>query len=131
MRLKSYVFAASDQPIEDVSVSLEEMEKGCAAYAEVALKSEAQLRLLLALLGLKAVKVVPLTSSSDFVSVFDFSGEVLPEFDKAAFDAFFDEWANASGNKVSMDEYGQLVFLQGAASTWNSRRNRFVLAERA
>ena len=47
------------------------------------------------------------------------------------FDQFYRVWITRSARENSMNEYGQLVFLQGQASQWNKRNFRFILLERS
>ncbi|MRW90868.1 hypothetical protein GJ699_12785 [Duganella sp. FT80W] len=127
--MNSYVFAGSNNPIMTVYASLEAMTESGEEYFHVVLENDDELRILMSLLGVERLPMTMLSSNEDFTSVFDYSAYPLPELSKDEFDAFYDEWLRRSGRETSMDEYGQLIFLQGRASSWNKMANRFVLCE--
>ena len=127
--MKNYVFAVSNRPVTVASASLESMDQNCQEYFLVALEGDDELRILMGLLGMTFVAETLLSSSEDFSSVFDYSEHQLPQLSKDDFDTLYDEWLRRSGRKTSMDEYGQLIFLQGRADGWNKMANRFILCE--
>ncbi|WP_434136789.1 hypothetical protein JQR88_23465 (plasmid) [Pseudomonas luteola] len=127
--MKVYIFAASDQPAQVASASLEALADSCAGYSSVVLESDSKLRLLLQLLGINVKEQTVPTCSKSFSAVFDFSEEHWPHLGQAQFDNFFEDWLRISGRDRSMDEYGQLVFLQEAVD-WTKKTYRFVLCER-
>ena len=127
--MKNYVFAMSNSPVLVASVSLEAMVEHCEEYFPVVLEGDGELRILMGLLGVHSLAKTSLSSNEDFSSVFDYSGEQLPQLSKDEFDTFYDEWLRRSGRETSMDEYGQLIFLEGRANRWNKMAYRFVLCE--
>lgn len=127
--MKSYVFAVSNRPITVASASLEAMVQNCEEYFPIVLESDDELRILMGLLGVDFLAKTLLSSNEDFSSVIDYSEQQLPQLSKDDFDRLYDEWLRRSGRETSMDEYGQLIFLQGRADKWNKMANRFVLCE--
>lgn len=127
--MKSYVFAVSNRPVIEASASLEAMVENCEEYFPVALEHDHELRLLMGLLGVTFLAEILFSSNEDFSAVFDYSGQQLPQLSKADFDTLYEEWLRRSGRETSMDEYGQLIFLQGRANDWNKMAHRFVLCE--
>lgn len=81
------------------------------------------------LLGVHFLAETSLSSNENFSSVFEYSGERLPQLSRDDFDTFYNEWLRRSGHETSMDEYGQLIFLEKRADRWNKMANRFVLCE--
>lgn len=114
----------------DAVTSLVAMDENCDEYFSVVLDGDEELRLLMFLLGVDLIDEIPLLLNGDFSAVFDYSERRLPQLGKGDFDIFYDEWLRRSGRQTSMDEYGQLIFLQGRANGWNSRASRFVICER-
>lgn len=128
--MNSYVFAVSDQPVLAASASLIAMEKMCDEYFQIVLEDDDELKVLMDLLGVWDPSEKPLLMNEDFSAVFDFSATPLPQLSKEDFDKFYDDWLRKSGRETSMDEYGQLIFLQGRGDSWNRKTSRFVLRER-
>lgn len=112
------------------SASLEAMDKNCEEYFEVVLEGDDEFRILMGLLRVHSLTETLLSSNEDFSSVFDYSEQQLPQLSKDDFDTLYDEWLRQAGRETSMDEYGQLIFLQGRADRWNKMANRFVLCEK-
>jgi hypothetical protein len=127
--MNSYVFAVSNNPIAAVCASLEAMNENCEECFQVVLENNDELRTLMDLLGVERLPMTMLSSNADFASVFDYSAYLLPQLSKDDLDAFYDEWLRRTGRETSMDEYGQLVFLQGRGDSWNKVKYRFVLCE--
>jgi hypothetical protein len=113
----------------DVAASLVAMDENCEEYFSVVLEGNKQLRILMGLLDIDLIVEIPLLLNEDFSVVFDFSKGRLPQLSKDDFDNFYDEWLRRSGRETSMDEYGQLIFLQERGNAWNNKANRFVLRE--
>lgn len=127
--MNSYVFAVSNNSISAVCASIEAMSENCEEYFQVVLKNEDELGTLMGLLGVKRLPMSILSPNRDFSAVFDYSAYQLPQLSKGDFDAFYEEWLRKSGRETSMDEYGQLIFLQGRGEAWNKMAYRFVLCE--
>jgi len=127
--MNSYVFAVSNNPIMAAYASLEAMSENCQEYFQVVLDGDDELRKLMKLLGVSRLAETSLSSNRDFSAVFDYSVDPLPELSKDDFDTFYEKWLRGTGRETSMDEYGQLIFLQGRAEAWNRMAYRFVLRE--
>ncbi len=128
--MERYLFAMSRGSVAETCISVDTVIDGCEEYFLVVLESNDELRTLMNLLGIDALREASLPQSEDFSAVFDFSEQRLPQLDKERFDALYAEWILRSGRETSMDEYGQLVFLQGSAEQWNKAASRFILRER-
>ena len=128
--MRNYVFTATDRPMSSASASLIAMDEACQEYFPVVLESDDELKILMKLLGVDFLAETPLLSNEDFSAVFDFSAMKLPQLSEEEFDKIYDEWLRRSGRQTSMDEYGQLIFLQGRGDSWNAKANRFVLREK-
>ena len=87
--------------------------------------------MLMKILGVDSLEETPLSSNKDFSAIFDFSATKLPQLKPEDFDKFYDEWLRRSGRQNGMDEYGQVIFLKGRRTGWNSKAYHFVLCERA
>ena len=96
----------------------------------VELSGDDELELLMSLLGIKLSPPTLTSQSAEFSALFDYSSNLLPELDQKGFDGFYDEWLSQTGRDSSMDEYGQLLFLQGRSSAWNRMSGRFILREK-
>lgn len=127
--MKNYVFAVSNGPVMVASASLEAMIENCKEFFAVALDGEDELRILMGLLGLTLPAEISLSPNEEFSSVIDYSEQRLPQLTEDDFEKFYDEWLHMSGRESSMDEYGQLLFLQARADAWNKMASRFVLCE--
>jgi hypothetical protein len=94
------------------------------------LSGDDELELLMSLLGIKLSPPTLTFQSAEFSALFDYSCDLLPELDQKAFDGLYEKWLSQTGRNSSMDEYGQLLFLQGRASAWNRMSGRFILREK-
>lgn len=130
-RFQSYVFASCNEPGLVAASSLESLERECDQFFAVALANDEELELLMGLLGIRSLIKTTLSANDDFSAFFDYSASLLPSLNGADFDTFYEEWLRMSGRESTMDEYGQLVFLQGHAVNWNAKSSRFVLLEKA
>ena len=123
-----YLFSASDISPSTFSHSIESFYKNCDDSFGVVLPEPDFLHLL-GLLELSSSIETELISSQDFKSIFDLSNLKLPELNLEEFNSLYEEWLKLTGRESSMDEYGQLVFIQNYASIWNMKKYRFVLVE--
>jgi hypothetical protein len=130
-QLQNYIFASSNEPILLAASSFENMARVCGGFFMVSLENDKELELLMCLLGINTLAKTALPNNKNFSAFIDFSRSQLPELDGNAFNTFYDAWLNKSGRNSTMDEYGQLVFLQGLAANWNSKSYWFVLLEKA
>lgn len=125
--MRSYIFAYSDSiEMKDFS-SIESFGDKYDEFFEVVLTEDSEIGTLFKLLGFDQVVESNLPFSEDFETLFDCSSHKLPVWSTEEFDEFYDQWLQQSGRKTDMDEYGQLVFIQGQAEAWNKNDCRFVL----
>ena len=129
--MQHYVFASSEKSAMLAATSIDALLGASPEVFDVALAGDEELELLLGLLGIRPPSPVLLSPSADFSAIFDYSADLLPVFTQEAFDAFYSEWLRLSKRESTMDEYGQLIFLQGHGKYWNSKASRFILRENA
>ena len=120
-----FVFASPNTKDENAFDSVEELYSVCEETFSVALSSSKELEILLSLLG-----VDDLPNSEDFSNFIDVSKYKLPELSESGFDKLYEQWLLKTGRETNMDEYGQLIFIQGKAQEWNQRSNRIILNEK-
>jgi hypothetical protein len=125
--MRSYVFVSYAEsgavaPQTALLASLNEF------YA-VTLADEKELHLLMSCLGIALSPPILPPLPGDFDAIFDYSDNSLPMLSPDGFDIFYEEWLRLSGRESTMDEYGQLLFLNGLAARWNARASRFILRE--
>lgn len=125
--MQRYVFASPVTLDREAFNSVATLENVCNEFFDVSLSGARELELLFELLGVADVAEESLPDSEDFNSVIDLSTSKLPEFSTEEFDAFYGEWLARSGRESDMDEYGQLIFLQGYAKKWNENLHIVVL----
>lgn len=129
-RIKSYLFASSNEPSTTASSSIEAlMAAACAELFSVTLASDDELELLMGLLGIEPLRSIPLRPNTEFLTLFDYSDKFLPQMTQDDFDVFYEKWLRLTHRDSNMDEYGQLLFLQGRAASWNQMASRFILRE--
>jgi len=97
-------------------------------FQTVFLKDEFELNMLLQLIGIE--KIIPQElNGSKFSKYWDLSNFKLPEFNEEQFDQFHKKWLEESCRENNMDEYGNLIFLQGLSKQWNKMRHRLIVKE--
>jgi hypothetical protein len=128
--VQHYIFASPNTKDRCVLNSIESLESVCDEFFDVALSGKKELEILLALLGIGSVIEESLPASEDFSSLIDLSEFNIPELDKDEFDALYESWLIKTGRESNMDEYGQLIFIQGRAKSWNKRPIKVVLIEK-
>ncbi|MFA6246745.1 MAG: hypothetical protein WC615_07385 [Mucilaginibacter sp.] len=109
--------------------TLDDLEKFIAIYPDfqtVMLADENELTLLLKLMGMPEF-VSQNLNNSDFSKFWDLSGFKLPELDNQQFDKFYENWIQKSHRENNMDEYGNLIFLQGLSTKWNKLKYRLIV----
>jgi len=119
-------FIAGDQFIIG---TLDDLEKFIAIYPDfqtVMLADENELTLLLKLMEMPEF-VSQNLNNSDFSKFWDLSGFKLPELDNQQFDKFYENWIQKSHRENNMDEYGNLIFLQGLSTKWNKLKYRLIV----
>ena len=97
-------------------------------FQTVTLNNEDELHLLLEILEIKGFETKTL-DSLEFDRIWDISDHKLPELNQGQFDEFYSDWLKLSGRDNNMDEFGQLVFLQGLTSQWNQHPYRLIVRE--
>lgn len=110
--------------------SLNSLLNASEEFFVVTLADDHELHLLMRLLDIDLSSPILLSPSGDFVSLFDYSEKSLPVFSLEGFDTFYEEWLSLSKRESNMDEYGQLIFLQGHAASWNKKSSRFIFREK-
>jgi hypothetical protein len=126
--LRSFAFVAKER-IDVLSIdSLLDDEE---IIFSVVLDGESELRKLLELIDLSLPGKKELYSNNNFCALYDLSGQNMKEMDKDEFDTIYEQWLSRTQRDNSMDEYGQLIFLEQFHQEWNSRPLRYVLEERA
>lgn len=126
---RHYIFAAADVTGTAAASSIDTLLAAAGDIFAVALAGDHELHLLMGLLGIDLAPPVLLPAPADFAALFDYSDSFLPVFNPDGYDTFHAEWLSLSGREPTMDEYGQLIFLQGRAGSWNARAARFILRE--
>jgi hypothetical protein len=119
-------FIAGDQ----FSIStFDDLEKFITIYPDfqtVLLTDENELRLLLKLMAIPEC-VSHNLNNSEFSEFWDLSRFKLPELDNQQFDEFYENWIQKSHRENNMDEYGNLIFLQGLSTKWNKLKYRLIV----
>jgi hypothetical protein len=128
--MRHFLFASTNNADEKNFNSMEALSEACEEFSVVTLSNNKELELLFDLLGIDNSQEKFLLNSEDFISVIDISKSKLPELDLTEFDKLYDTWLKISGRESTMDEYGQLVFLQSQAKKWNQMTYKFVLSEK-
>lgn len=95
-------------------------------FQDVVLDNENELRELLRLMGITNIQIYK-TNNSIFSEYWDISNNKLPEFTKEQFSDFYFKWLELSKRDNNMDEYGNLVFLQGISEEWNKKKFRIIV----
>ena len=124
--IMEFNFIAGDQFIIG---TLDDLEKFIAIYPDfqtVMLADENELTLLLKLMEMPEF-VSQNLNNSDFSKFWDLSGFKLPELDNQQFDKFYENWIQKSHRENNMDEYGNLIFLQGLSTKWNKLKYRLIV----
>ena len=125
-----FVFASPNTKDKNAFDSIEELYNECEETFSVALSNSKELEILLSLLGIDDFVVEDLSNSEDFSNFIDISKYKLPELSESGFDKFYEQWLLKTDRETNMDEYGQLIFIQGKAQEWNQRPNIIILNEK-
>jgi hypothetical protein len=97
-------------------------------FQTIVLKTEEELNILLRLMGIEEIELQEL-NNSDFSKYWDCSNFKLPELDEKQFEQFYKNWLKLSNRENNMDEYGNLIFLQGLSKKWNELNYRIIAKE--
>lgn len=125
-----YIFAATEFRVEEAIASLESVDLHCGQIFGIALSNENEFEILMSLLGVTTIDRFDVKDNQDFHKLYDYSYSFLPTLDESSFDKFYASWLESTGRESTIDEYGQLIFLQGIAKSWNVKAHRFVLLEK-
>lgn len=121
-------FIASDVFNLDDFKDIETFIDAYSNFQTVVLEDEYQLSLLLKTIGMENINPQNL-NSTEFSKYWNLSNFKLPEYSEAQFDEFYNQWIEKSGRNNNMDEYGNLIFLQGLSSKWNKLKYRIIVHE--
>ncbi|MXN92915.1 hypothetical protein GR160_16940 [Flavobacterium sp. Sd200] len=95
-------------------------------FQTISLENENELKLLLELMNINFSSFNAL-DIRDFEKYWDMSNYKFPELNYEQFDMFYQNWILKSKRINTMDEYGNLIFLQGLSSKWNKLRHRIII----
>ena len=121
-------FVASDKFDLSVLNSVESFVDHFPDFQTVWLTDENELKLLLELMNIDEFLGHEL-KNTEYSKYWDLSNFKLPELDNQQFDNFYDSWVKRSSRENNMDEYGNLIFLQGLSSKWNKLKYRLIIKE--
>jgi len=128
LRIMNFSFIASGKfDLNDFS-DLEKFADNYPDFQTVTLNNENELKLLLELMGIDGFICHDL-DNSEFTKYWNLSNSKLPELDEEQFDQFYKAWILKSERKNTMDEYGNLIFIQGLSSKWNKLAYRLIVKE--
>lgn len=97
-------------------------------FQGIFLKDEKELKLLLKLIGIEEFIETELKESV-FSKMWDISSFKLPEFTSKEYEKFYLQWIQLTKRENNMNEYGNLIFLQGKKPVWNKSVYRIILHE--
>ena len=124
----NYCFVASNKFEPNDFNDIETFVDAFPDFQTILLGDEYELQLLLQQMGISECAPNPL-SNSDFCQYWDLSSFKLPELNEDQFGRFYRKWIEISGRENNMDEYGNLIFLQGLSQKWNQFNYRFIVQE--
>lgn len=124
----NFIFIASDNfdlnDLKDVEIFVDSYPD----FQTVTLNDEKELNLLLKHIGIERLDPYEIRSI-DFTKYWNLSEYHLPEFNEEEFELFYEKWIEISGKENNMDEFGNLMFLQGMSPKWNKRTYRLIVKE--
>lgn len=97
-------------------------------FQTVVLNDEEELNLLLNHIGIERLDSCEIKNTG-FTKYWNLSKFHLPEFNEEEFELFYKKWIEISGRENSMDEFGNLIFLQGMSPKWNKMTYRLIVKE--
>jgi len=124
----NFNFIASDNFDLNTVKSIEAFVDSYPDFQTVFLTDENELKLLLEIMGMKGVVGKEL-NNIEFTKYWDLSNYKLPEFDSQQYEVFYEEWVQKTKRVNDMNEYGNLIFLQGLSSKWNKLNYRLIIKE--
>jgi len=126
--MMNFNFIASDD--FDLN-NFKDVEKFVDSYPDfqtVVLNNEEELNLLLKHIGIERLDSCEL-KSKEFTKYWNLSEFHLPEYNEEDFELFYKKWLQISGRENNMDEFGNLIFLQGMSPKWNKMTHRLIVKE--
>lgn len=124
----NFIFIASDNfdlnDLKDVEIFVDSYPD----FQTVTLNDDEELNLLLKHIGIERLDPCEIRSI-DFTKYWNLSEYHLPEFNEEEFELFYEKWIEISGKENNMDEFGNLMFLQGMSPKWNKRTYRLIVKE--
>lgn len=126
--MENFNFIAGNKFELDDFKSIETFIDVYSDFQTVTLNDTDELLLLLRLIGIDNV-ISQKFIDSEFSEYWDLSDYKLPELNEDQFDKFYNEWIEKSHRTNNIDEYGNLIFLQGKSKLWNSAKYRLVVLE--
>jgi hypothetical protein len=126
--MMNFNFIASNRLELDDFKDIEKFVNSYPDFQTVFLKDEFELNLLLQIIDIE--KIIPQElNESEFSKYWDLSNFKLPEYNEVQFEQFYKEWLEKSCRDNNMDEYGNLIFLQGLSRKWNQFNYRLIVKE--
>ena len=122
----NFFFIASDNFNLNDFKDVEKFADAFPDFQTVVLKNEQELNLLLKLIGIKKTDAHELKASA-FTKYWNISECYLPEFNDEEFELFYKKWLAVTGRDNNMDEFGNLIFLQGMSPKWNKMTYRLIV----
>lgn len=126
--MRHFNFIAGNRFELDDFKSIESFVDSYSDFQTVPLNNTDELMLLLKLIGIDKINTQKFIDS-EFSEYWDLSEYKLPELNEQQFDEFYETWIEKSQKDNNMDEYGNLIFLQGKSKLWNSLKFRLVVLE--
>lgn len=124
------IFIASDNFNLNDFNDLEDFVVSYPDFQTVFLNNESELKLLLELMDIYESREYQIKGSEFFVKYWNLSDHKLPELNEQQFEQFYQGWINKTERENNMDEYGNLVFIQGLSRKWNKLAHRLIVKEK-
>jgi hypothetical protein len=126
-----FTFVAGNKFDQSMLKDIDTLANSFPEINSVALDNEHQLDLLLTSIGINLPEKRDI-SDSDFAEYFyDVSNQDIRECSEKEFESFYEDWCSKTSRDNTMDEYGQLMFLQGLSRNWNAKQYRLIINEKA
>jgi hypothetical protein len=97
-------------------------------FQTIVLTDKNELEILLSLMNIYMANSQTLNNTA-FPEIWDISDYKLPELDESEFNIFYQKWLKKINKENDMDQYCQLIFLQGMSKKWNLLKRRLVILE--
>tara|TARA_R110002049_G_scaffold275995_1_gene454129 strand:+ start:64 stop:447 length:384 start_codon:yes stop_codon:yes gene_type:complete len=126
--MMNFNFIASDDFDLNVFKDVEKFVDSYPDFQTVVLNDEEELKLLLKHIGIERLDSCEI-KSTEFTKYWNLSEYHLPELNEEEFELFYKKWIEISGRENNMDEFGNLIFLQGMSPKWNKMTHRLIVKE--